>query len=128
MIYSSVREFVDAGGLIAQLHTAAGTAQRLLQIRKGLQIPATEDCGDFLHPVIDQTQQTIAVKVADGRRQRVKTFLDSVAGDPGNHRLRCSVQCTDAPAALPGLPQMQLERDEDGLLYFTMFPEEGGSL
>ena len=42
--------------------------------------------------------------------------------------LRCSVQCTDAPAALPGLPQMQLERDEDGLLYFTMFPAEGGSL
>ena len=86
MIYRSVREFVDAGGLIAQPHTAAGTAQRLLQIRKGLQIPATEDCGDFLHPVIDQTQQTIAVKVADGRRQRVKTFLDGVAGDSGNHR------------------------------------------
>ena len=42
--------------------------------------------------------------------------------------LRCSVQCTDAPAALPGLPQMQFERDEDGLLYFTMFPAEGGSL
>ena len=42
--------------------------------------------------------------------------------------LRCSVQCTDAPAALPGLPQMQLERDDDGLLYFTMFPAEGGSL
>ena len=42
--------------------------------------------------------------------------------------LRCSVQCTDAPAALPGLPQMQLERDDDGLLYFTMFPAEGGGL
>lgn len=42
--------------------------------------------------------------------------------------LRCSVQCTDAPAALPALPQMQLERDDDGLLYFTMFPAEGGSL
>lgn len=42
--------------------------------------------------------------------------------------LRCSVQCTDAPAALPGLPQMQLEQDDDGLLYFTMFPAEGGSL
>ena len=53
MIYRSVREFVDAGGLIAQPHTAAGTAQRLLQIRKGLQIPAAEDCGGFLHPVID---------------------------------------------------------------------------
>ena len=86
MIYRSVRKFVNAGGLIAQPHTAAGTAQRLLQIRKGLQIPATEDCGDFLHPVIDQTQQTIAVKVADGRRQRVKAFLDGVAGDSGNHR------------------------------------------
>ena len=40
----------------------------------------------------------------------------------------CSVQCTDAPAALPSLPQMQLERDDDGLLYFTMFPAEGGGL
>ena len=56
MIYRSVRECVDAGGLIAQLHTAAGTVQRLLQVRKGLQIPAAEDCGDFLHPVIDQAQ------------------------------------------------------------------------
>ena len=42
--------------------------------------------------------------------------------------LRCSVQCTDAPAALPDLPQMQLERDDDGLLYFTMFPAEGGAI
>ena len=68
MVHRPVRECVDAGGLIAQLHTAAGTVQRLLQIRKGLQIPAAEDCGEFLHPVIDQTQQTVAVKVADGRR------------------------------------------------------------
>ena len=68
MVHRPVRECVDAGGLIAQLHTAAGTVQRLLQIRKGLQIAAAEDCGEFLHPVIDQTQQTVAVKVADGRR------------------------------------------------------------
>ena len=87
MVHRPVREFVDAGGLIAQLHTAAGTVQRLLQIRKGLQIAAAEDCSDLLHPVIDQTQQTVAVKVADGRRQRVKAFLDGVAGDPKNHRL-----------------------------------------
>ena len=86
MVHRPVRECVDAGGLIAQLHTAAGTVQRLLQVRKGLQIPAAEDCGDFLHPVIDQAQQTVAVKVADGRRQRVKAFLDSIAGDSGNHR------------------------------------------
>ena len=83
MVHRSVRECVDAGGLIAQLHTAAGTVQRLLQIRKGLQIAAAEDCGDFLHPVIDQAQQAIAIKVADGRRQRVKAFLDSVAGEFG---------------------------------------------
>ena len=56
MIYRSVRECVDAGGLIAQPYTAAGTVQCLLQVRKGLQIPAAEDCGDFLHPVIDQAQ------------------------------------------------------------------------
>lgn len=40
MVHRPVRECVDAGGLIAQLHTAAGTVQRLLQIRKGLQIAA----------------------------------------------------------------------------------------
>ena len=40
MVHRPVRECVDAGGLIAQLHTAAGTVQRLLQIRKGLQTAA----------------------------------------------------------------------------------------
>ena len=32
------------------------------------------------------------------------------------------------PLHCPGLPQMQLEQDDDGLLYFTMFPVEGGGL
>lgn len=38
--------------------------------------------------------------------------------------LRCSVQCTDAPAALPGLPQMQLERMMTGFCISRCFRQK----
>ena len=54
-----------------------------------------------------------------------KRFLPVRQGQLG---LRQSEALFHHTQALPGLLQMQLERDDDGLLYFTMFPAEGGGL